>query len=299
MERVLLFNATGSQGMAIANRLLAEGYTVIAPTRSKEKVALLKEKKIEAFVSDFSVQSLVPFLKRADKVVLQISAHTVAESMVESAKKAIEAISEAGSPKTVFVISSTISKHYVGVKSVDARLKMVELAQEKIPNTPILSVTEYLENFSTAYRQPIMENGVVPQTIPQNSPVNYLSLNDMATYVLAALKSNKLEGKVYALGGNEGIDGTQFSRRLGKVLSKELIYAPVTHEELEGMLTPIMGAAVAKDYADFYRWQDTAGASLLNPNTEEVRNLLNVKLPTFEQWATEAFQITNKHHEKR
>jgi uncharacterized protein YbjT (DUF2867 family) len=293
MEKVFLFNATGSQGMAIANKLLAEGYAVIAPTRSEEKVALLKEKKMEAFVSDFSSKSLLPFLKKADKVILQIPAQTIAESMVESAKNAIEAIHEAGNPKTIFVISSTISKHYVGVKSVDARLKMVELAQEKMPNAPILSVTEYLENFSTAYRQPIMENGVVPQTIPQNSPVNYLSIDDMATYVLATLKSEKLEGKIYALGGNEGIDGTQLATRLGKVLGKQLTYVPVSHEQLEGMLTPIMGSAVAKDYADFYRWQDTDGASLLNPNTEEVRNLLNVKLPTFEEWAAEAFQISN------
>ncbi|MEO0902077.1 MAG: hypothetical protein AAFY00_08645 [Bacteroidota bacterium] len=58
---------------------------------------------------------------------------------------------------------------------------------------------------------------------------------------------------------------------------------------MEGILTPIMGAEVAKDYAEFYHWQDTTGASLLNPNTDEIRSLLNVNLPSFEEWAEKAF----------
>lgn len=75
------------------------------------------------------------------------------------------------------------------------------MAKEKLPNTPILSATEYLENFSTAYRQPIMENSIIPQTIPPNFLVNYLSWNDLASYVLAALNADNLEGKSIPLVG--------------------------------------------------------------------------------------------------
>lgn len=289
MQKILLFNATGAQGTTISNRLLERGYLILAPVRSEQKKSVLSERGIEGFVTDFSTTSLLPWVKKADKVVLQIPAALAPNIMIDIAENAMKAIQEAGNPKTVFVISSTIADEYTGVRSVDARLRMVELAKEHMPNTPILSSTEYLENFSTAYRQPIMENGVIPQTIPPTFSVNYLSWEDLATYVLAALESNKLEGKIYPIGGSSGISGIHLAERLGKVLHKDLDYVPISHEQLQSILTPIMGAEVAQDYAEFYKWQDSDGAALLNPDTEGIRTVLNIELPSFEEWAKKAF----------
>ncbi|MEM6632309.1 MAG: NmrA family NAD(P)-binding protein [Bacteroidota bacterium] len=291
MSKVLLFNATGAQGGTIASRLMEEGYEVISPVRSAEKVASLKERGIEGILTDFKMESLKEIVAKADNVVLQIPAQVIPSVMVDIADNAIQAINNAGKPDTIMVISSTIAEKETGVPSVDARVKMVKLAKKYLPNMPILSSTEYLENFSTAYREPILNNGVIPQTIPPSSPVNYLSWSDLASYVVAALKSNNLEGKVYPIGGNEGLTGNDLSLRLGKVLNKELHYAPVTHEQLQGILTPILGEEVAKDYAEFYHWQDGDGAHLLNPDTSEIREKLGVELPSFEEWAKEAFAL--------
>ncbi len=263
----------------------------MAPVRSKKSIQILKEKGIDAFLTNFSRESLVPELRKADKVILQIPAAIKPALMVKIAENAMNAINKAGYPKTVVVISSTIPKNETNKKSVNARLKIKEMSLEKLPNSPILSATEYLENFSTAYRDPILNNGVIPQTIPSYYPVNYLSWNDLSLYVESALKTKKLKGKVYPIGGLEGIKGTELAERLGKVLNKDLNYATVSYKQLEGILSPIMGPDIAKDYAEFYEWQDTGGAKLLNPNTTEIRNLLNVELPTFEQWAKKAFQI--------
>ncbi len=291
METILLFNATGAQGTTISQRLLDTGYRVIAPVRSEKNISILKERHIEAFLTDFSTPSLLPIIQRADKVILQIPAAVVPSLMLEIAENALTAIQQAGHPKTIFVISSTISSTYTGIRSVDARLKMVELAREKAPDMPILSATEYFENFSTAYREPILKNGVIPQTIPPDSPVNYLSWNDLATYVLAALASDQLTGQVYPIGGHQGLTGNELADRLGKVLGKPLNYVQVSHAQLEGILTPIMGAEVAKDYAEFYHWQDTTGALLLNPDTGDIRQLLDIQLPSFEEWARQAFKV--------
>ncbi|MEM8895677.1 MAG: hypothetical protein AAGC88_13930, partial [Bacteroidota bacterium] len=228
-------------------------------------------------------------IKQVDQVVLQIPAQIAPWDMVDIARKALTAIKDAGSPKTVFVISSTLPDLAVGKGSVDARVKMKDLSLELLPDTPILSATEYLENFSTAYRGAIEGNGVILQTIPPNYPVNYLSWGDLATYVEAALSSTKLEGKLYRIGGNEGINGNDLAKRLGAVLGKDLHYAPITHEELARFLTPILGESIARDYAEFYEYQDTEGQDLLNPDTREIRSLLGVQLPSFEEWAKQAF----------
>jgi uncharacterized protein YbjT (DUF2867 family) len=290
MKNILVFNATGAQGNTIAQKLMQEGNQVIAPARSEEKVSQLKSQGVEGHLTDFSTSSLAPIIKKADQVVLQIPAAIAPNQMVEISENAMRAIQEAGYPKTVFVISSTIPKDTTGVSSVDARVKMKELAKKHLPKTPILSSTEYLENFSTAYREPILEHNIIPQTIPSDKAVNYLSWLDLAKYVSAALKSDKLEGKVYPIGGLEGLSGGDLSERLGKILDKKLMYVPVTYEQQEQALTPFMGAAVAKDYAEFYQWQDGDGAYLLNPDTSEIRNLLGVNLDSFETWAEQAFE---------
>jgi len=229
MDSILLFNATGAQGTTISQKLLERGYDILAPVRSEKNISILKERNIKAFLTDFSPLSLIPIMEKADKIVLQIPAAVVPNIMTEVAKNAMEAIRKVGSPKTVFVISSTIADKYVGIRSVDARKKMVDLAKEKLPDTPILSSTEYLENFSTAYRQPILENGIIPQTIPPNLSVNYLSWSDLASYVLAALESDKLTGRVYPIGGSKGLNGIELADRLGKVLGKQLNYVPISH----------------------------------------------------------------------
>ncbi|OJJ23111.1 hypothetical protein BKI52_01810 [marine bacterium AO1-C] len=291
MSKILLFNATGMQGTSIAQYLKAKGHEIIAPVRSDQKQAQMEANGYDAFVTDYSLNSLVPQLKSVDKVVLQIPAQIAPSAMIDIAQKCITAILEAGYPDTVFVISSTLPDQKVGVPSVDARVTMKDLSLENLPKTPILSATEYLENFSTAYRAAILDNGIIPQTIPADYPVNYLSWTDLAQYVGAALFTDSLEGKLYRIGGNKGMTGNDLAKRLGIVLGKELHYAPITHAELAGFLTPILGEGVAKDYAEFYEYQDTQGQHLLNPDTSEIRKLLGIALPTFEQWASVAFGV--------
>ncbi|MEO1054984.1 MAG: NmrA family NAD(P)-binding protein [Bacteroidota bacterium] len=290
MEKIMLFNATGMQGATIAAHLTSLGHQIVAPVRSAQRLKELQSKGFTAFETDYSIASLSPQMEKVDKVLLQIPAQISPSEMVSLTSRCVDAILAADYPDTVFVISSTLPDAKVGVPSVDARVEMKNLSLSKLPKTPILSATEYLENFSTAYRHTIESDGVIPQTIPANYPVNYLSWSDLAHFTSAALFSNVLEGKLYRIGGNEGITGYDLAERLGQVINKNLRYAPITHDQLAGFLTPILGESVAKDYAEFYEYQDTRGQELLNPNTKEIRKVLGLTLPQFEEWAQKAFK---------
>jgi len=185
MDTVMLFNATGRQGATIANRLLGKDYQIVSPVRSEKKLVDLKHKGINAFLSDFSTENLLPQLKQADRVILQIPAQVSPSLMITLSENIITAIKEVGNPPTIFVISSTVPEDFTGKNSPDARLKMKNFALNQLPESIILSATEYLENFSTSYRQAIEQDGIIPQTIPADLPVNYLSWNDLAIYVEA------------------------------------------------------------------------------------------------------------------
>ncbi|MBX2876703.1 MAG: NAD(P)H-binding protein [Saprospiraceae bacterium] len=290
--KIALFNATGAQGTAIASLLLGKGYQIIAPVRSEKHLAPLKAKNIAAFLTDFTPNSLFPIIEQVDQVVLQIPAQISPDLMISLTNNAIAALQKAGSPRTVFVISSTVPIKPVGKASPDARWHMKTEAISKLPNAIILSATEYLENFSTSYRQAIEQDGIIPQTIPGHLPVNYLSWHDLALYVEAALRQVELPGGFYPIGGMEGITGEELALRLGMILDKKLRYQTLTHQQLEGFLSPIVGSSLAAELAEFYEWQDGAGSPLLNPDTNPIREKLGIVLPNFEDWAEKAFSLS-------
>jgi len=76
------------------------------------------------------------------------------------------------------------------------------------------------------------------------------------------------------------------------VIGKELHYHTLTHPQLAGFLTPIVGEQLASELAEFYEWQDLTGYDLLNPDTTALQELLQIKLPSFEEWAENAFIMT-------
>ena len=289
MSKIILFGASGQQGGAIAKKLKSAGHRIVAPVRSTKNEADLHQKEIETRLTDFSTASLTPIIKEGDQVVLQVPAVITPSEMIAFAENALKAIANAGSPHTVFNISSIIPKEFIGLEGPDARLTLKNLSTQLAPHTIVLSSTLYLENFSQAYRQAIEQGGVIPQAIPNDTPVAYLSLDDLAAFVLAALEKPHLRGKFIPIGGSEVLNGMQLAEKIGNVVDKSIYYQAITPQDLAIFLTPMIGETTALQVAEMYSWEGTLGSSLLNPNVAQAQEILDVSLPSFEEWAIRAF----------
>ncbi len=292
MKKIILFGATGQQGGAIAKKLIQNGNHIIAPIRAIEKKSILNEMGVEAIVSDFSIASITEIIRLGNAVVLQVPVIITPKEMIEFTGKTLTAIKAAGNPHTVFNISSVIPQNEVGLAGPDARLKMKQLAQNILPTSIVLSSTLYLENFSQAYRQAIEQGGVIPQALPAEIPVAYLSFEDLATYVSAALEREDLQGHFIPIGGSETLTGIELSQKLGALLGKHIHYQAITPQELSEFLTPMIGETTAFQVAEMYSWEGGPGSVLLNPDVKKYQETLGVKLPTFDEWATTAFNIS-------
>lgn len=290
-SKIILFGASGQQGNAIAQKLMSEGHEVIAPVRSQKSKEVLDQQGIDARLSDFSITSLTTIVGKGEKVVMQVPVVITPLEMIAFAENALRAIVAAGSPHTVFNISSIVPKQLVGLQGPDARLTLKNLASELLPNAIVLSSTLYLENFSLAYRQAIEQGGVIPQAIPNDIPVAYLSFDDLAGYILAALKKTELKGRFIPIGGSEALTGLQLSEKLSRILGKHIHYQAISPEELAGFLTPMIGEVNALQVAEMYKWESTSGSSLLCPDVNLAKDLLQVSLLSFDAWAKKAFQI--------
>ncbi|MEM1323592.1 MAG: NmrA family NAD(P)-binding protein [Bacteroidota bacterium] len=289
MKKVILFGATGMQGTAIAKQLQKEGYHIIAPVRTQEKVDLLAKYNVEACITDFSFASLEGIAQKADEAVLLVPAVIPTADMVPFTKNALSALKEANISRIVFNISSVIPDKKTGIAGPDTRLEMKEVAFKIIPTISVTSSTLYLENFSTAYRQAILEQGNIPQAVPADVPIAYMSMDDLGKYVTAILKDNSLEGQFFPIGGKEALTGTEVAAQLSEIIGQSVNYFALQPEQLIGFLSGMLGEALATQVGEMYAWEGTTGKNKLYPNTTDLREHLGLDLPSFKDWAKHAF----------
>lgn len=288
--KILLFGATGMQGSAIAQKLIKNSFKVLSPVRSSEKVEMLAKIGVTGKVTDFSKDSLKSLVEQVDQVILLVPAVIPTDDMVPFVQNALEAIKEAGNKRTVFNISSVIPDTYIGIKGPDTRLKMKEIAFEILPEVTVTSTTLYLENFSTAYRQSILEQGSIPQAVPADVPIAYMSMDDLAAYLIAILKEESFKGKFLTIGGKEALDGNELATKLSEITGNTVNYFALQPEQLIAFLTPMFGQDLSAQVGEMYAWEGTTGKDKLNPDTSELQQKLGLNLPNFKEWASEAFK---------
>lgn len=289
MSNILLFGATGMQGAAVAQKLLSEGNKVISPVRSQEKVNQLKEQGLEGIESDFSLNSLTSIAEKAEKAIILVPAVIPTAEMLPFSETALQAVKNAGITRVVFNISSVIPDAKVGIPGPDTRLEMKETPFNILPEVTITNSTLYRENFSTAYRQGIVEQGMIPQAIPYEAPVAYMSMDDLGEYLYAILNDESFKGQYLALGGKDALSGKELEEQFSEILGEEIKYQALPPEALIQFLTPMIGQDLAAQVGEMYAWEGTTGKEKLNPDTKALQAKLKLNLPSFKEWAKTVF----------
>lgn len=289
LRKILVYGATGEQGSAVARQLIAKNYRVRVIVRSPEKLAPDLAAAVEVITVDFNDQTtLTAATQGVDGVFLQVPATLTPADMVTFTRRALTAIRAADGPHTVFTISSIVPDTSTDLAGPDARRTMVQLVRELAPQIVVLSPTLFSDNFSGPLRQAI-DYGIIPQGIPADVPVAYLSLADQAAFVVAALERPNVAGRYLRIAGPEPLTGSQLATRLGSILGKPLQYQALEPAAVVGMLRPIIGDSAAAQVAEMYGWEGIDGSALLNPDLSETLALLPVQLTPFDQWAHASF----------
>lgn len=286
-SEVLVFGATGTQGTHVVRRLREAGRRVRALVRSRVKGETLDASLVEGSLDD--VRSLVRAAEGAGSAVVLFSTSVPPAEILVHARNALEAVAQARVAHVVVSTSSIVPSRDTGVEAPDTRRRLVELIARLVPHAVVLSPTLYLENFSVALR-PALDQGVIPQAIPANVPVAYLSLDDHARFLAAAVARPSLAGRTFAIAGAEALDGEQLAATLGAALGRPLGYVPLAASAMVAQLTPIVGAQVAEAIGQMYAYEGNEGASLLHPPQEDVRAALGVVPRSVADWAREALR---------
>lgn len=284
---VLVYGATGTQGGPVARRLLDRGDRVRVVTRDPDRASVWADRGAHVVRADLLEPSgLAEASRGVDAVFLQVSASVAPARIPVMARAALTAAREAGVEHVVVTSSSVIPAVRTGLAAPDARVDLLATVREILPAAVVLRPTLLLDNFSGPLRS-ALEGGVIPQGIPADVPVAYLSAEDQAAFAVAALDRRELAGELLPIAGAEAVTGPGLAAVLGAAMGVPLAYVPMSPEQTRVALA-FVGEEIAAAVAEMYAWEGTEGADQLAPDLTRTRQALGVTPEPLAQWARHA-----------
>lgn len=300
MALITVIGSSGRQGMAQVRQALAAGYDVRAISRQADPFAGAKidgVERVEVRPMDLYDPSTYraalegtdyvfythPLQARADRAVL-----------VGDVGKAA---AELGVKRVVWNTSSWIPDKpgdaftYAGnTAGINA------LWRSGAPGTVFGSVL-FMDNLLTNWARPFIVNEgryVYPHN--PNLEANWISLDDVAKFMLASLERPDMEGAWLNIGGPERMRGPQVAEVLSSTLGKNVKYDPCTPAEFGRYLVQAAGddmpAEMREEFAKgieaFYEYNNTAPTRPFAVDMDHVYERfpeLEGKLEPMSEWA--------------
>lgn len=247
--RIVVHGATGTQGRPLVDRLVADGHTVVAVSRTGHPVGGATE---HAGADLADAASLEAAYRDADAVVVQLPL-VFSELAVQQVDAVIDALGRAAVPRVVFNAGGPVLPHPIGVPYADARSHLAQRLGDVVAHAGVVSPAGgYMENLSAPGLAGRIGRGELAYPLPAQVPMPWLALADLANVVADALVApTPLGFKVLA--GPQALTGDEAAAVISAAVGRPVAWVTIAPEEFEVMLTPQIGADAAAGIAGFYR----------------------------------------------
>ncbi len=282
---VLIYGGAGAQGSAIARAALAAGANVRLLLRTNT-VNLFGD-RVDIVRGDLADRERLEVAGLGvDKVVLTLPHIPDADAIIAFGRNAIDAAAAAGVKLLVFNVSGTVPEAGSGVALVDAKRDVVaHLRRSGVPSI-VLGPTLYMSKIAAPWSAPaIMHNGVFAYPLPADFPVAWICWEDMAAFVVEALKRPHLAGRTFRIGGPEILTGTKITETLSTIVGRRVSYVPVPLPDFAAALNASFGGTTGDETAAVYAWFTREAVSPLAVDIEPALAELPMQPTRFADWA--------------
>lgn len=300
MALITVVGASGRQGMAQVRQALAAGYDVRALSRHQDPFAGAKIDGVDRVevrpIDLYDPDSFHNAFEGSDYIFYThpLQARADRATLVGDVGKSVAAL---GVKRVVWNTSSWIPDKpgdaftYAGnTAGINA------LWRSGAPGTVFGSVL-FMDNLLTNWARPFIvgERRYVYPHKP-GLQANWISLDDVAKFMLASLERPDMEGAWLNIGGPERLVGKDVAQILSNTLKKPIAYDPCTPQEFGEYLVQAAGdgmpAAMRKDFAAgiaaFYEYNNNAPTRPFEVDMDHVYDRfpeLAGKLEPMQDWA--------------
>jgi len=227
---ILIVGASGRLGSVVAERLLAQGKEVRVMTRTPLNLAHLKRQGAEVVRGDLrDPASLLHACQGVEQVL------TAAHALDGKGDNNPHTVDDMGNRQLIDAAKAAGVKHFVFVSILGAkadapeeffRIKYhtEEYLRESSLSFTIIRPSAFMDLWAQFIGQPILEQGKTTIFGRGNNPINFVSVEDLARFVCAAVEDPGTGKRVIEVGGPENLTLNQvaeiFERASGRVAKK-------------------------------------------------------------------------------
>jgi len=294
MATVAVFGASGRQGLAQVRQLVAAGYRVRALSRSEDPFYGETFKDVEVMPADLSDDASVRQAVDGMDGVFYTHPLRSGVSKSEWLSRVGGACADAGVKRLVWNTSSWIPDKPGDAGTYVSNTQGINtLWRSGAPATVFGSVL-FMDNLLTNWARPfiVREDRYVYPHKPELE-ANWISLDDVAKFMIAALDRPDLEGAWLNIGGPLRMRGPQVAEALSEVLGRPIRYDPCTPEEFGRYLANAYGddmspeerALTEQRIAAFYHYNNDSPLRPFCVDIDAVLERIPIQLETMTEWA--------------
>lgn len=234
---ILIVGATSKLGKALIPLLLAEGAAVRAMTRTPEKADDLRNAGAEVVAGDLrDPASLAKACEGAEKVL------AAAHAFLGRGDNTPEKVDGAGNRHLIDAAKAAGAKHFVFTSALGAGadhpvdfFRIKYRSEEYLRNSglsyTILRPAPFMEMWAELIGQPVVTGGKATIFGRGKTPVNFVSVEDVARFAKIALVDASARNQVISIGGPENLTVEQvveiFERVSGRQAKKSHVPLPL------------------------------------------------------------------------
>ncbi|ARN73152.1 SDR family oxidoreductase [Oceanicoccus sagamiensis] len=293
-KTVTVFGASGRQGLAQIRQLRAQGYWVRAVSRSPERFYTREFEGVAVVQADYNdLNSLVKACDNADAVFFTHPMFEDALHVNDHIARVGEAAKIVGVKRLVYNTSSWVPDTPCGEPNYDGNLIRENIfAACGVPLTVIRPVL-FMDNLLTNWVKPALVNeGVYRYPHQPTMRANWICLDDVAKFMIAAIQREDLIGERIIIGGPDALlpdeVASHLSQAFGKTISFEYItprhYGEFMHDVF-GDVSPLDRESYAAALDDFYQYNNKTNGRAFLVDMQPVLKRIPIKLTSMAEWA--------------
>lgn len=294
MKRILVLGATGDQGHPLLTRLLAAGMTPVAALRNTGALAKTIFADVETIEADlYDQQSMIAAAKGMDAIVASLP--FVFD--LDLAKKLGDNITAAaranGVKKIVFNTSCYVADFDNGDPAHDGRRYIEKMIIESGCDYAIFEPKVFMDNMIRSWNKPsIVNKGIFAYPAKPGLEISWISVDDVAAFMVEALARDDLPNGRYAIGGPEALVGDEVAERLTKVAGKPISFKSLSPDEFASAMSLLVTGSpdvephsIYDGMAAFYRFYNSRPTSPLIADTDAMAATFRHRPASIEEWA--------------
>jgi uncharacterized protein YbjT (DUF2867 family) len=289
IEKVMVLGATGDQGAPLVARLLEAGYRVTAGTR-RPVPDFPELPTVPADITDPA--SLARAFDGQDALAMHLPFEFDRAVAASHGRNIAQAAQAAGLRKIVFNTSCFVADQDLDLSAHDGRRDIERALADTGISCVFIEPVVFMDNLIRIWSKPsIVRRGVFAYPAAPGLKISWICLDDVAAYMVAALGTDRADGRHVPVGGPEALVGDEVAERLSEATGRPIRFESIAPGEFAARMSELVTGSrdvpphsIYDGMARFYRFYNEQPESVLVVDPAVPRALLGVAPTRMRDW---------------